>query len=341
MKSKFYYDKEVSIVNDIILSKRGNSMYQKEERLLKIFYGLLRGEEVRTNDLSNQYNVSTRTISRDLELIKCILADNREVFGNAEIIYDKSKRAYCFVTDVVLKANELLAVVEILIASRGLEKSELVGIVEKLRRQVSCNDKKKLSKLLQKELFSYKEIKHDERNVIENLWRLSNVIEEKRLITITYYKMSREKVKRKIYPEAVMFSEYYFYLIARDVELNIVKYFRIDRIVDIVIHRQTFTVPNPTDEGKLRNEIQYMWPGDYQKVKFEFSGPSVQAVLDKVPKAEIVEMKDGKYIIQAEVLGDGILMFLLSQRQWVRLLEPETLVQKLKDEIREMYLKYQ
>lgn len=311
-------------------------MYQKEERLLKIFYVLLRGEEVRISDLANQYDVSTRTISRDLGLIKCILADNRELFGNAEIIYDKAKRAYCLITDVILKANELLAVVEIMIGSRGLEKSELVSIVDKLQKQVSCNDKKKLSKLMQKELFSYKEIKHDEKNLIENLWKLSNIIEDKNVITITYFKMNREKVKRKIYPEAIMFSEYYFYLIAHDAESDQVKYFRVDRIVDMVVHRQKYQLPQPTDEGKLRNEIQYMWPGDYQRIRFEFTGPSVQAVLDKIPKAEIVEKKDGKYIIEADVLGDGILFFLLSQGPWVKVLEPKELVKKIREQIKSM-----
>ena len=316
-------------------------MYQKEERLLKIFYVLLRGEEVRISDLANQYNVSTRTISRDLELIKCILADNRELFGNAEIIYDKSKRAYCLITDVILKANELLAVVEIMIGSRGLEKSELVNIVDKLQKQVSCNDKKKLSKLMQKELFAYKEIKHDEKNLIENLWKLSNIIEEKNIITITYFKMNREKVKRRIYPEAIMFSEYYFYLIAHDAESGRVKYFRVDRIVDMLVHRQKYELAQITDEGKLRNEIQYMWPGKRQRIKFEFTGPSVQAVLDKIPKAEIVESKDGKYTIEAEVQGDGILFFLLSQGPWVKLLEPQDLVEKMRDQIAAMNELYQ
>lgn len=316
-------------------------MYQKEERLVKIFYSLFRGEEVKSSELANQYNVSIRTIARDLEVIKCILADNRELFSNSELIYDKSKRSFRLITDSVLKANELFAIVKILIGSRGLGKKELLNIVEKIQRQVSYNEKKKLSRLLQKELFAYKEIKHDERNLIENLWDLSNIIEEKKLITITYFKMNREKVKRKIFPEAVMFSEYYFYLIAYDVKLESSKYFRVDCIVDIVIHRQKYELKKTIDEGSLRNEIQYMWPGDRQKIKFEFSGPSVQTVLDRIPKAEIVEKRGETYVIEAEVLGDGILLFLLSQGQWIRLLEPKSLVKKIKEEIKNMYNSYE
>lgn len=39
---------------------------------------------------------------------------------------------------------------------------------------------------------------------------------------------------------------------------------------------------------------------------FEFSGPSVQAVMDRIPTAQITDIKNGSYIIEAKVYGDGI-----------------------------------
>ena len=54
--------------------------------------------------------------------------------------------------------------------------------------------------------------------------------------------MSREKVTHRIRPVSVMFSEYYFYLIAykSDDESYTPLFFRIDRISDIVEHRAKF-----------------------------------------------------------------------------------------------------
>ena len=67
------------------------------------------------------------------------------------------------------------------------------------------------------------------------------------------------------------------------------------------------------EEGEFRKRIQFMFGGKLRKVKFEYTGYSVEAVLDRLPTAKIVSEKDGKYIIEAEVFGDGIDMWLRSQ----------------------------
>ena len=80
-----------------------------------------------------------------------------------------------------------------------------------------------------------------------------------------------------------------------------------------------------------------MWPGKLRVVRFEFSGPSVQAVLDKLPTAKIIERMGGnKYLIEAETYGDGIKMWLLSQGAWVKVVAPDEFVEKMKNEINKM-----
>jgi len=157
--------------------------------------------------------------------------------------------------------------------------------------------------------------------------------------------MSREQVKSKIKPVSIMFSEYYFYLIAykSDSETpNTPFYFRIDRIVDITVHREKYELTNEqnVEEGLLRQKSQFMWPGPSRRVRFEFTGPSVQAVLDRIPTAKVVERQDEKSIIEAEVFGEGIKMFLLSQGSWVKVLAPEGFVLEMKAEIEKMQSLY-
>jgi len=48
-------------------------------------------------------------------------------------------------------------------------------------------------------------------------------------------------------------------------------------------------------------------------VKFVYKGPSIEAVLDRLPTAEILEEKEGSYTVQAEVFGKGVEMWLRSQ----------------------------
>ena len=84
-----------------------------------------------------------------------------------------------------------------------------------------------------------------------------------------------------------------------------------------------------------------MWPGELRTIRFEFTGPSVQAVLDKLPTAKIIERNGKKYLIEAEVYGNGIKMWLLSQGAWVKVVAPKAFVEEIKNEIDRMQLHYE
>ena len=64
-----------------------------------------------------------------------------------------------------------------------------------------------------------------------------------------------------------------------------------------------------------------MFGGKLQKVKFKGSGMSVEAALDRLPTAKIVDEKDDVYTITAEVFGKGIEMWLKSQENFIELVE--------------------
>ena len=85
-----------------------------------------------------------------------------------------------------------------------------------------------------------------------------------------------------------------------------------------------------------------MWPGKLRTVRFEFSGPSLQAVLDKLPTAKVIERNGGgKYTVEAEVYGDGIKMWLLSQGRWVKVISPHEFAEEMKNEIAAMSARYE
>ena len=80
-----------------------------------------------------------------------------------------------------------------------------------------------------------------------------------------------------------------------------------------------------------------MFPGKCRTIRFEFTGPSYQAVLDRLPTAVIVDKQDNKYIIEADVYGDGIKMFLLSQGSWVKVISPMDFAEEMREEVKKMY----
>ena len=59
-------------------------------------------------------------------------------------------------------------------------------------------------------------------------------------------------------------------------------------------------------EGEFRKCIQFMYGGEIQKDKFKYSGTDINAVLDRLPTAKMLDEVDGAYTVSTEVFGKGI-----------------------------------
>ena len=316
----------------------------KKNRMLEIFFRAMRGEYISVKNLAEEYRVSSKSISRDLSEIKNFLYENRELVGNTELRYAASSKTYYLEFDNFLLSKELLAIIKMMIGCRAFNKMEILDMVSKLKNFTSYNDRSMLEQIIKKEMYHYSEVKHDCRSVIDNLWNLTRCIHEKIEISVAYYKVSRELVERRLMPVAITFSDYYFYLIAYRCDESDWKplYYRVDRIVNIVEHRKHFELDreHDFDEGELRNKIQFMFPGEYRKIRFEYTGASVQAILDKIPTARVIDKLGNTALIEAETYGTGVNMFLLSQGSKVKALYPPEFVDEIKMEVKNMYNMY-
>ena len=316
----------------------------KMDRVLEIFFRGLRGEDLSVQRLADEYEVSTKSITRSINDLKNFLVDHRELVGHTELQYSHQDRCYRLYMDEFLSSKELFSLVEVMIGARAFSKDELLQLTAKLKKFTTPEDRQKLNELVRKELYHYPEVKHDCESVQDYLWQLVNCIADKQEISIDYYRMDRKWVTHRLRPASVMFTDYYFYLIAFLTEGKTEKpyYFRIDRIRQITVHRKKFAIEDTPafDEGLLRQRSLFMFPGKLQTIRFEFTGPSVQAVLDKLPTAKIIERDGKKYLIEAEVYGNGIKMWLLSQGAWVKAIAPKEFVAELKSEITKMSQNY-
>lgn len=316
----------------------------KHDRLLEIFFRCLRGEGLSVQKLAEEYSVSTKSISRDIGNLKAFLADHRQLVGNTELVYSNQEKCYRLCMEEFLTNQELFALLEVMIGARAFSKEELLTLTNKLKGFTTAQDRPMLNDLIRKELYHYTEIKHDCVSVQETLWKLAKCITEKREITIEYYRADRAWKTHRIRPASVMFTDNFFYLIAFNTEGDPDKplYFRVDRIKYITEHRKKFSLADAPefDEGLLRERSLFMWPGKLRTIRFEFTGSAIQAVLDKLPTAKIIERKGKTYTVEAEVYGDGIKMWLLSQGRRIRVTYPEDFVEEIKQELIAMNSQY-
>lgn len=310
-----------------------------KDRLLAMYAQLAEGKPLYKAREAVKYNCSLRSIQRDIEDLRSFFADRSETTGVVqELIYDRKLNAYRLVPPLrnLLTNEETFAVLKVLLESRSLTKVELFPILEKL---ISCcvppDNRRQVTDLIANEKYHYVEPRH-KKEILEKMWNLSAAIRAHKEIKITYMRQSGDDVSRVLKPVGIMFSEFYFYLVGfidKENQLEKIKFevendpfptiYRIDRIKEYAITDRHFNVPyqNRFEEGEFRKRVQFMYGGKLQKIKFWYKGPSVEAVLDRLPTAKILQHNGNGYLISAEVFGKGINMWLRSQGDMVEVVE--------------------
>ena len=294
-------------------------------RLLSMHERLNKGELIKKAELATQYGVTEKTIQRDIDDLREYLACTHYDEGEVAIAYDRNRLGYYLVRmeREWLTNEEVLAVCKILLESRAFCKDELDGLIKKLLVQVNPNDSKLVKKLIGNEHYYYIPLRHGKK-LLAKIWDISQYITKQEALRIVYNRQDGVKREHQVNPVAIMFSEFYFYLIAymADGCKGFPTIFRIDRIGTFQGTGVKFRIPHRDkfDDGQFRKRVQFMYSGELRRVKFEYSGPSIEAVLDRLPTAEILSKKDGCYTIYAEVYGNGIDMWLKGQGEKVEVL---------------------
>lgn len=300
----------------------------------------MRGDIINKAYEAREYGVDERSIQRDINAIRNFLDLNIERTGVMNsVIYDRAQKGYRMeqIYKMKLTNSEILAICKILLDSRAFTKKEME---EMLRKLIECcvppDNQRLVADLIKNEEFHYIEPRH-KTVFIDKMWDLGQAIQQCRYIEIEYLRTKDKAiVKRKVKPVAIMFSEYYFYLTAFIDDNKLREHFdvindsfptiyRIDRIKSMKILDERFHIPYSSrfEEGEFRKRIQFMYGGKLQKIKFRYSGSSVEAVLDRLPTAQILDETDGVYTISAEVFGKGIDMWLRSQGDAVEIIKEQ------------------
>lgn len=304
----------------------------KNQRILDIYLRLLNNKEVNRKKLAQEYEVSERSIHRDISDLRTFLLSTNNL---SEIIYDDKTNGYILQNEdnQKLTNSEILAVCKILLDSRAFLKTEMIGIIDKLIKQ--CVPKEsylKVSKLIENEKFHYMELQH-KKEFLESIWEIGEAVQKNSKMEIEYERTDKAVVKRTILPVGIMFSEYYFYVLAHIDGIDKEKYFenkddvfptiyRVDRIQNFKVLEERFPIPykDRFEEGEFRKRVQFMTGGTLRKLKFKYFGNSLEAVLDKIPTAQVIDKIENGYLISAEVFGNGIDKWILSQGKDVEVL---------------------
>lgn len=321
-------------------------MLNKKDRLLAIFYRAISGETLYIKELAVEYEVSYKTIIRDLDVIKSFLAENQVLVGGMQLLRNADK-GYRLALINGFHPEELLVVIKILFGSRVLGKKTLNGLMKKLMFCTSGKEIVRLKNACKDEMKFYRQAGNDDSGtLIKHVWELERLLREGWEVSVTYKRLDGKTVERTLYPIAVICSGYYFYLLAcrADKEDSSVIYYRVDRIETVSGTDKHMPMDIAERQKKEASRLyeQNMFMGEMIKIRFLYTGPSVQAVLDRFPTAKILRRDEKGVELSAIVeYGKGTLMKLMEQGNWVKVLAPEKVAEDMREELKAMYVMYE
>jgi transcriptional regulator len=311
---------------------------KKVDRILDIYTRLLSGKKVNLTEIAYEYGVSERSVQRDINDIRNFYDNEASSDGyENNVKYISEKKSYILENTfkASLSNSEILAICKILLQTRPFTKDEMTSLLERL---IECcvpeANRKMVGELIANEAFHYAEPKH-KKKFIDDMWKVAEAIATANFIEIHYKKTDETVVVRKLKFLAIMFSEHYFYLTAFIDDEDTIRekfdvlndsfptIYRIDRITKLKVLDKKFHIPYSSrfEEGEFLKRIQFMYGGKLRRIKFKCEKNSLEAILDRLPTANIVSEKEGKYLILAEVFGDGVDMWIRSQGDRIEIVE--------------------
>ena len=295
----------------------------KNNRLFRILYYILEKEKVTANELADKFEVSVRTIYRDIDSISSVGVPIFTTQGKGggikidnEYILNKS----------LFDANEKE---QIIAALQGLEKTNKVYKSE-LITKLSALFKIKNSNWIEIDFTSW-----GSNNTYQELFNtLKIAIINKNIISFSYNSSKAEKINRRVKPIRLLFKEQDWYLYAFCLLRNDFRYFKLSRIKDLEV--LAINYEDNFENIVLKREIKYE---NTVNIKLKFNKSVAFRVYDEF-KA-IVEDKKGNLYVEMKIPNNYKLYnYIFSFGANVEILEPKEIRNQFKNMINKIAKKY-
>ena len=296
----------------------------KDNRLFRILYYILEKEKVTANELADKFEVSVRTIYRDIDSISSVGVPIFTTQGKGggikidnEFILNKS----------LFDTNEKE---QIIAALQGLEKTN-EAYKSELITKLSALFKIKNSNWIEIDFTSW-----GSNNTYQDLFNaLKTTIINKNIISFSYNSSKAEKINRKVKPIRLLFKEQDWYLYAFCLLRNDFRYFHLSRMKDLevlAIHYE-----DNFEHAVLKKELNYE---NIVNIKLKFDKSVAFRVYDEFNEA-IEEDEKGNLYVEIKIPNNYKLYnYIFSFGSNVEILEPKEIRNQFKNMINEIAKKY-
>ncbi|MGO5092978.1 helix-turn-helix transcriptional regulator [Clostridium sp. LCP25S3_F10] len=300
----------------------------KINRLLAIVVILLNREKISASELAEKFEVSVRTIYRDIDTINLAGIPIVSQAGNNGGFYiiDNYK-----INHQLLTLEDMISIIEALKnMNRFLEDKNIEVAIEKVKNIVP-KEKKEVFDLHFDQMFvdtlpwGFK--KCDEENLKYKI--IHNTVESKNCIAFDYRNSKSEYSWRKVEPLTLVFKGFYWYLFSFCKLRNDYRFFKLSRMENLTV----------LDERINENRISYKEYININKTKevptkvvLKFSKKVRYRVDDCFDNNDIKIKEDGSIIVDTYFLEDDwVYSMILSYGEYVEVLEPNHIREIIKN----------
>ena len=305
-------------------SERGGKM--QVNRLLEIVYLLLQQDRVTAGELADRFEVSTRTIYRDIDTIG---------MAGIPIYTEKGKGGgISLMPDFVLSKSMFSEQEqnEILFALHGLTK---------MHSPDSDTVIQKLSGIFNKTATNWLDVDFSDWGYDnDEFWEdLKTAILERRITEFEYFNSFNDKALRRVEPFQLWFKSKNWYLKAYDLIKQNLRTFKLTRMRDLFVTNETFaerdlstikhTEPAPADKNPIIH------------LRLWISAEMTYRVLDEFAGCVEKQNDDGSFIVSLHCTEDNwVYGTVLSYGEHIEVLEPEHIKDTVRKKAKKIYDMY-
>ncbi len=297
----------------------------QESRLFRIIYYLLDKGKSTAPELAEKFEVSVRTIYRDIDIISSM---------GIPVYAMQGKGGGITLLDNFVLDKSLLSTREkeqILMALQGIIATEPNNSDELLT---------KLGSLFQTKNTNWIEVDFSnwvKRNSSQDIFQLmKSAIFSRNVISFQYFSSNRESTKRRVEPLKLVFKSKDWYLYGFCLIRNDYRFFKLTRIKEMEIQAEVYSreIPSTCSIGKqmdIQNAIA---------VTLKFDQDMAFRAYDEFAEG-VTEDKQGNLYVRTNLPdSDTLYSYLFSFADSVEIVEPENIREQVKNKLAAMQKKY-
>ena len=302
----------------------GDVKTMKDNRLFRILYYILEKGKVTANELADKFEVSVRTIYRDIDSISSAgipIYALQGKGGGIEIAED------FVLSKSLLSENEKQ---QIMSALQGLDNTTIQRENELLTK-LSALFKMKNTSWIEVDFNNWQNNKMYEKTFDD----IKSAILSKNIISFTYFSSNEKETDRSVKPVRLLFKSQDWYLYALCLLRNDFRYFKLSRIKNLEIYTEKFD--DNFEDVILKKETPHE---NTVNIKVKFDRKGAFRVYDEL-NGEITEDNDGNLYTEIEIPNDyNLYNYIFSFGDGAEVLETKEIRMQIKEMINKMAGKY-